>query len=358
MVEKFRSDIIIEGSGLSASALAYYISLHNDDDVIILIQGETKETDIPNFTPGFSFPQFDLPVDSMGNIFRKTKDNLRDLHSISGLFEFSINPLVTTYRGRNFQKLMENHKEKLGKTNIKHNLLDIEDISNYYPFISRQEEIYLLEIFDSITCANINELSHAFQKFAEENNVIITKESGNLRLDVKSCQLLSEESSYTANKNITITSKQLFSSSFHEEFFALDISTPVFEKFPRINLIDFNNKSCMWLEEAGYFHIFRLFDVDDEERNRKQVEKDFEKIFPHLGILEIADSSFVKLMQCNNLSKSLGTLSSTNIHYFSLPVESELSLITILAENYSYLIAADRLKENGEFNFLNLATKD
>jgi hypothetical protein len=358
MVEKFRSDIIIEGNGLSASALAYYVSLHNTDDVIILIQRETKEVSIPNFTPGFSFPQFDLPVDLMDDIFGKTKDNLSDLHSISGLFEFSTNPLVAAYRGRNIQKLIENHKEKLRKTGIKHNVLDIKDISTYYPFISRQEEISLLEIFDSATCANIDELSHAFQKFAEENNVIITKETGNVKLDVKNSKISSEESSYTAKKNITITSKQLFSPSFHEELFALDISTPVLEKFPRVNFIDFNKKAFMWLEEAGYFHIFRLFDKDEEEQSIKQVEKEFEKIFPHLGKLEIADSCFVRFMQCNDLNKSLGILGSSNIYYFSLPVESELSLITVLAENYSNLIAINKLKEIGEFNILNLLTKN
>ena len=358
MVEKFRSDIIIEGSGLSASALAYYVSLHNTDDVIILIQRDTKKTSTPNFTPGFSFPQFDLPGELLENIFRKTKENLGDLHSISGMFEFSTNPLVATYRGKNSQKLMENHKAKLEKTEIKHNVLDNNDISNYYPFISSQEEIYLMEIIDSITCANINELSHAFQKFALENNVIITKESGKLKLNVKDRKLLSDESSFTANKVITVTSKQLFSSSFHEELFALDISTPVFEKFPRINLIDFKNNSYMWLEEAGYFHIFRLFEKDDEEQNIKQVEKDFEKVFPHLGKLEIADSSFVKHMQCNNLGKSLGALGSENIHYFSFPVESELSLITVLAENYSKLIAADKLKEIEELNFFNLLMRN
>ncbi|MCG3225631.1 MAG: hypothetical protein H7645_01825 [Candidatus Heimdallarchaeota archaeon] len=358
MVEKFRSDIIIEGSGLSASALAYYVSLHNTDDVIILIRRETKETNTPNFTPGFSFPQFDLPGEIMDGVFRKTKENLGDLHSISGMFEFSTNPLVTTYRGRDSQKMMENHKTKLEKTDIKHNTLDINDISTYYPFISRQEEIYLMEIFDSITCANVKELSQAFQKFATENNVIITKESGNLKLNVKDRKLFSEESKYTANKVITITSKHLFSSSFHEELFALDISTPVFEKFPKINLIDFYNNSYMWLEEAGYFHIFRLFEKDDEEQSILLVEKDFEKVFPHLGKLEIADSSFVKHMQCNDLGKSLGTLNSSNIHCFSLPVESELSLITVLAENYSNLIASDKLKEIDDLNFLNLLLRN
>ena len=90
----------------------------------------------------------------------------------------------------------------------------------------------------------------------------------------------------------------------------------------------------------------------------KQVEKDFEKVFPHLGKLEIADSSFVKHMQCNNLGKSLGALGSENIHYFSFPVESELSLITVLAENYSKLIAADKLKEIKELNFLNLLMRN
>ena len=93
---------------------------------------------------------------------------------------------------------------------------------------------------------------------------------------------------------------------------------------------------------------------DSHKGNKKHVEKDFEKVFPHLGKLEIADSNFVKQMQCNDLNKSIGELSSSNIHYFSLPIQSELSLITVLAENYSKRISKENLHEIGEFNILNL----
>jgi hypothetical protein len=356
MVEKFRSDNIIEGNNLSASVLAYYISQYNSDDVNLLIQREIEEMKFPNFTPGFSFPHYDLPVEIIESVFRTTREKLRDLHSISGLFEISSNPLVTTYRGRNSQKLIENHKNLLKQTNIKHNVLDINDISTYYPFISREDEIYLIEIFDSITCANISELSHAFLKLAEENNVIIAKEQENLNVDLEDHRLYNEERNYIANKSVTTTSQELLLTPFHEELFALDISTPVFEKFPRINLIDFNNNSFMWLEEAGYFHIFRLFDADNPKQNKKLVEKDFEKVFPHLGKLEIADSSFVKHMQNNNLNKSFGTLRDNFINYFTLPIESELSLITILAENYSQMIADNKLKGMEDISLLSLLT--
>jgi hypothetical protein len=353
MVEKYQSDIIVEGNGLSASVLAYYLSL-NTDDVILAIQREEKESNTPHFIPGFSFPQFDLPFDVMEKVFRKTRENLNDFHSLSGHFEISSNPLVATYRDRNYLNLMEEHKAKLKNTSIQHNILDISDISTYYPFISRQEDIFLIEIFNSITCANINELSQAFQKFAKENEVVFTKETSNLKIDLKNKKLLSENSSYDANKYITVTSKQLLSTSSHEEIYTLDISTPVFEKFPRINLIDFYNDSYMWLEEAGYFHIFRLFNNNNEKQCIKKIEEDFEKIFPHLGKLEIADSSFVKQIQCSHLEKSIGTLGSETIHYFSLPLQSELSLITVLAENYSKKIAENKLSEIGDFNAINL----
>ena len=353
MVEKYQSDIIIEGNGLSASVLAYYTSLYTDD-IILVIQREEKDTDVQNFIPGFSFPQFELPSEIMEIVFKKTRENLSDIQSLSGQFEISTNPLVITYRSRELLNLMQEHKAKLKNTSIKHNILDISDISTYYPFISRQEDIVLMEIFNSITCANISELSQAFQKLAEENNVIFTKETANLKLDLKNKKLLTENSSYNASKYIAITSKQLFSSPSHEEIFALDISTPVFEKFPRINLIDFYNNSYMWLEEAGYFHIFRSFETNNEKQCIKQVEQDFEKIFPHLGKLEIADSSFVKHMQCSKLEKSIGVLGSNDIHYFSLPLHNELSLITVLAENYAKNIAENRLLEIDDFNLINL----
>ena len=114
----------------------------------------------------------------------------------------------------------------------------------------------------------------------------------------------------------------------------------------------------MWLEEAGYFHIFRLFNNEEENLNITQIENDFEKLFPFLGKLEIVDSSFTRYMQCNNLNKSVGILNSNQIHYFSIPIQNEFSLIPVIADKCAQRIAEDNLEEISEFNLINLLTNN
>jgi hypothetical protein len=124
----------------------------------------------------------------------------------------------------------------------------------------------------------------------------------------------------------------------------LKVSTPIIEKFPRISLYDMDTKSSMWLEEAGYFHIFQLFNELNPQEAASKIKVLFSSIFPHIDTLEIADEVFAIVKNPELSDVSINRYNNTKLIQFLLPLQYEFSLAPVLASNLSNLV----LKQENE----------
>ncbi|MHA1199525.1 MAG: FAD-dependent oxidoreductase [Candidatus Heimdallarchaeaceae archaeon] len=334
MVEKIESDILIEGEGITAVALAYFLSKYKTDARINLVLREQKGLNLSLFNPGIILPVFQLPDSLMSTIFQRNITILEELNTVSQDFEFSQNPLVLLYRDKNSIAKMKVHQEKLKYSNIKHKNLSLDEIKSYYPFIRTEKEIHVIEIYNSYKCSNPFDLFTSFQKLAEENDVYIIREQE--KISIKGKRTLSTESTEYVGRDLVFTT-----SNFNQHQIELrksnlvKVITPIFERFPKINLFDASAASFMWLEEAGYFHIFRS--SDKKRENLESIESDFEDIFTYSGKLEILDASYKRLDTINKIDNSLGYMKENEIFYLNIPPHFELSLSPLVSDRIAQL---------------------
>ncbi len=333
---KYVYDIIIEGSNLTASALAYFLSLNYKNKSIVLIQRE----DIPNlsfFTSNIIAPVFELSDEFMSSVFKDSKEKLKEMHSISGHFEYSQHSLILLYKELEMREIRKNHEKKLVNSEIKYKHFTEEEISTYYPFISSEEEIKITEIYESLTCSDVSDLMVVFQKLAKENGVEIIRNVSKIDFYEKEGTFETEENEFTSNEFSIITSSGFNSLKSIADQQVLKVTTPILENFPRVNLVDVGTLTQMWLEKSGYFQIFRIFHETEEKQCFKQVKDNFKRLFPLLGVLQTIDSNFINLKTNTSLEESVGSFTESKTYYFHIPIQMELSIIPSLAEKFSIL---------------------
>ncbi len=333
---KYVYDIIIEGNNLTATTLAYFLSLNYKNKSIALIQRE----DVPNrsfFTPNIVAPVFELSDEFMSSVFKSSKEKLIEVHSISGHFEYSQLSLILLYKELETQEIRKNHEKKLTNSEIKYKHLSQEEISSYYPFISSGEEIKITEIYESFTCSDVNDLMVVFQKLAEENGVEIIGNASKLNFYEKEGIFETEDNEFTPNEFSIVTSPGFNRIKSIVDQQVLRVTTPILENFPRVNLVDVSTHTQMWLEESGYFQIFRVFNEVEEKQCVKQIKDNFKRLFPLLGVLQTIDSNFINLKTNTSLEDSVGTFDKSKTYYFHIPSQMELSIIPSIAERFSIL---------------------
>ena len=333
-----RSNIVIEGNSLTASVLAYFLSLYNENETITLINIERDEQNIAQFTPGIIMPIFQLNKQYLEKIYERTIIELKDIQSISQTFELSNNPLILLYRGKEAIKLMEKHREKLESSTLNYRYLSLEDIRNYYPFFNTEDEQYITEIYNSYSCSNIGDLIFTFRKLAKENDVEIINTSDDISFDQEKECFKTDEMDYSGDKLNILTSASLIPNLSIEERKIMKILTPVLEKFPKISMYNKLSDTMIWLEEAGYLHIHRMFNQISEEECLNKIKDDFEETFPLLGELQIADHMSTEIKSNFQLENSVGKMGGIRTVYFSLPMRYELSMIPALAIGFSRLV--------------------
>ena len=339
MSAKYSTDILIEGDGLSASALAYYISLNNPNEDITLIQREDRTDTFSFLTPSILLPVTELQSSLMAKAFSKTGLLLEDLHSITSQFELSKNPLAILFRTKKSIEAMDKVLTKIADANIKHSNYAIEDIARTYPFINRENEVFLTEISDSFTCSDIHSLIDTYRKVAEENNVHIINQSTEMKYDELDNSIITKDYTYNARNLIVSTSVDLLLNNPYQEMKGFKVSTPIIEKFPRISLYDVDTQSSMWLEEAGYFHIFQLFSELNPHEAVSKIKVLFNSIFPHIDTLEIVDEIFAIVKNPELSDRSINRYTNTKLIQFLLPLQYEFSLAPVLASNLSNLVS-------------------
>ncbi len=339
MNEMYSTDILIEGDGLSASALAYYISLNNPNEDITLLQREDRTDTFSFLTPSILLPVIELKSSLMAQAFSKSGLLLEDLHSITSQFELSKNPLALLFRTKKSIDLMEKVLDKIADTDIKHNNYTTEDIARNYSFINREKEVFLTEISDSFTCSDIHSLIDTYRRVAEENNVHIISGSNEMKYDESDNSVITKDYTYNARNLIISTSIDLVPNNSYQEMKGFKVSTPIIEKFPRISLYDMDTKSSMWLEEAGYFHIFQLFSELNPQEATNKIKVLFNSIFPHIDTLEIADEIFAIVKNPELSNENIKRYTNTKLVQFLLPIQYEFSLAPVLASNLSYLVS-------------------
>ncbi len=95
----------------------------------------------------------------------------------------------------------------------------------------------------------------------------------------------------------------------------------------------------MWLEEAGYFHIFQLFSELNPQEATNKIKVLFNSIFPHIDTLEIADEIFAIVKNPELSNENIKRYTNTKLVQFLLPIQYEFSLAPVLASNLSYLVS-------------------
>ena len=347
-----RSDIVVEGNSLTAAALAYFLSLYNENETISLISIEKREQSTSYFTPGIIMPIFQLHKQYMEKIYERTIIELKDIQSLSGTFELSNNPVTLLYKGKEAIKLMQEHRDKFDESTLNYRYLSLEDIINYYPFFNTEDELYITEIYNSYSCSNINDLVFTFQKLAKENGVEIINELDDITYDQEKECFRTKEMEYAGDKLNILTSVSIIPDLVTEEMRIMKVITPVLEKFPKISMVDMKTDTMMWLEEAGYLHIHRLFSQLTEKECLDKIKVDFEDTFPLLGSLQVADSLSANLKSNFQIENSIGKLNGNRTIYFSLPLRYELSMIPAIAIGFS------RLVENKKYILSTLTIED
>jgi len=334
MVEKIESDILIEGEGITAVSLAYFISERNPEKSINLVLGEPQGLNMSHFNPGIILPIFSLPDSLMNKVFQRNKSILEELNSITKDFELFKNPLILLYRGKNSIEKMKTHQEKLVESSIKHRNLSLEEIESYYPFIKTENEIHLTEVYNSYTCSYPFDLYTSFQKLAEENDVYIVKEKEQMKL--KKQRTISSSTADYVGREITLTTS-IYDQIQSEKRVSnlVKLTTPIFERFPKISVFDALTASFMWLEDAGYFHIFRSSEKKRESLDN--VESSFGEIFAFSGKLEIMDAIFKKVYTVESIANSLNYIQERDIYSLNIPTHLELSISPFVSNKISKL---------------------
>ena len=337
MDENIKSDILIEGEGLVAAIFSYFLSTKNQDKTINLVLRKRENISSTIYTPGSIFPIFKLPTDLMEKVFHRTKDIITDLHSITSYFEFYQNPYLVLYRDKRSIEQMNEHREKLANSNIRHTNLSIEEIESYYPFINTTKEIYLTEIYNSSTCSNPYELFTTFLKLAIENDVKVINDNSEINI-IESEELVTENAQYSAKDYVITTTANQCSESVMKEKKILKVVTPILERFPRVSIYDIATKSSMWLEEAGYFHILRSSEINNEIESISRVKKDFGDLFSSIDSLEIIDSYHTQINICDSIDEWITVAPSKKMFHFNIPLHFELSAAPSIIKNFSYLL--------------------
>ena len=334
MDEIIQSDILIEGEGLTAAILSYYLSTMKHDKSINLVLHKRENIGSPIYTSGSISPIFKLPSLLMEKVFNRTKEIIVDLHSTASYFELYQNPYLVLYRDKDSFAQMIEHRKKLSDTNIRHANLSLEEIENYYPFINTAEEIYLTEIYNSYTCSNPYELFTTFLKLAVENDVKVINDNSEIIINKKG-EMVTENTQYIARDNAVTTSINQCPESFSQSRRILKVVTPIFEKFPRVSIYDMSTSSLMWLEEAGYFHILHSLGREDEKKSISKVKSDFGKVFSLTDSLEIIDSYHTQISICDSINDWIQVSASKKMFHFNIPLQFELSAAPILAKSFS-----------------------
>ena len=83
MAEKIESDILIEGEGITAVALAYFLSKYKKNESIHLILRDSNDLKLPHFNPGIVTPIFQLPASLMGLVFHRNINLLKEINTIT-----------------------------------------------------------------------------------------------------------------------------------------------------------------------------------------------------------------------------------------------------------------------------------
>ncbi len=328
MVEKIESDILVEGEGITAVALAYFLSKHKPDENINLVLKQSKGLNLSHFNPGIILPIFQLSDSLMNVVFQRNITILEELNTVSKDFEFSQNPLILLYRDKNAIVKMKAHREKLETCNIKHKNLSLDEIESYFPFIKTDKEIHVTEVYNSYTCSNPFDLYTSFQKLAEENDVYIIRENDNITMKGK--KKFSTTLTDYIGRNLVFTTSNYNQHADLRKINLVKIITPILEQFPKISLFDSAAASFMWIEEAGYFHIFRS--SDKKRESLESIENDFDEIFSFSGKLEILDASYTKSDTINSIDNSLGYMREKEVFYLNIPPHLELSLSPLISE--------------------------
>ncbi len=346
MEEKIESDILIEGEGITAVALAYFLSEYKKNETINLVLREQEELNLSLFNPGLILPVFQLPNSLIGTVFQRNINLLEELNTVTQDFEFAQNPLVLLYRDKDSITKMKEHQEKLKEANLKHANLTLEEIESYYPFIRTEKEVHIIEVYDTYTCSNPYDLFTSFRKLAEENDVYIIREKE--KIEVKNNKNLMTPSTEYSGKNMVVTTS--YYNQHNSELRRsnlVKVITPIIERFPKISLFDSSSASFMWLEEAGYFHIFSSVDKTKEKESLDRIKKGFEEMFSFSQELEILDVNYRRIEFLHSIEKSLGYMENNGIFYLNIPPHLEPSLSPIISERIAKLSdeKADSFKE-------------
>ncbi len=337
MDENIQSDILIEGEGLVAAMFSYFLSTKNQDKTINLVLRKTENINSTIYTPGSIFPLFKLPANLMEKVFHRTKEIITDLHSTTAYFEFYQNPYLVLYRDKFSIEQMSEHRDKLTNTKIRHTNLSIEEIESYYPFINTSKEIYLTEIYNSATCSNPYELYTTFLKLAIENDVKVINDNSGISIS-KNDEIISENALYCAKDYVVTTSTNQCSDSVLKKRKLLKVITPILERFPRVSLYDISTASSMWLEEAGYFHILRSSEINNEKESINRVKKDFGELFSSIDSLEIIDSYHTQVSICDSTNEWITAAASKKMFHVNIPLYFELSAAPSIVKTFSSLL--------------------
>lgn len=331
------ADIIVEGNGLTAVTLAYFLSKNNNNKKIILLEHGNPPLKHQLFIPGVIMPLFELEKKLMNYVLEKSNEALVDFHAVTDYFDASRHPLILLYRNEALSK-QRKHLKKLENSLTKHSMISKSDKKEYYPIINSDLNANLLEIKNSWISSQIPNLITFFRNSAEENGVKTIKSSNVIKLDLDQKTLFSSTTEYKSSEYTCLTTidlVQLFSDKMVQ---TIMITTPIIEQFPKISLHDYYSKSLMWLEEAGYFHIYQTLnnDIDTDRQSAiARIKEIFNHLFPSIGNLPILDIFMDRTVDQKHLMETVGKIRNTQFYYFMFPTQAELTLSLVISELFS-----------------------
>ncbi len=331
------ADILVEGNGLIAVTLAYFLSKNNKNKEIVLLEHGNPPLKHQLFIPGVIMPLFELEKKLLNYVLEKSNDVLVDFHAVTDYFDASRHPLILMYRNETLSQ-QRSHLKKFENSSTKHSMISKSDIKEYYPLINCNLNASLLEIKDSWISSQIPNLITFFRNSAEENGVKIIKSSQEIKLDLDHKTLFSPTTEYKSSEYTCLTTVDLVQLFSNKMVQTIMITTPIIEQFPKISLHDYYSKSLMWLEEAGYFHIYQTLnnDVDtDRQTAIAKLKEIFNHLFPLIGNLPILDIFMDKTVDQKHLMETVGKIRNTQFYYFMFPTQAELTLSLVISELFS-----------------------
>ncbi len=331
------ADIIVEGNGLTAVTLAYFLSKNNKNKEIVLLEHGNPPLKHQLFIPGVIMPLFELENKLMNYVLEKSSDVLVDFHAITDYFDAYRHPLILLYRNEALSQ-QRKHLKKFEDSLTKHSMISRSDIIEYYPLINCDLNVSLLEIKDSWISSQIPNLITFFRNSAEENGVKTIKSSEEIKLDLDHKTLFSPTIEYKSSEYTCLTTIDLVPFFSDKIVQTIMITTPIIEQFPKISLHDYYSKSLMWLEEAGYFHIYQTLnnDIDTNKQTAiDRIKEIFNHLFPSIGYLPILDIFMDKTVDQKYLLETMGKIRNTQFYYFFFPTQAELTLSLVISELFS-----------------------